>query len=256
MSAGGSQFLWVDGFLEWLIGCRPMSPGCKNCPACEALARLGHPRGHVWHSTMAEWAKICKIKPHSLILACASSDMFIEEAEVWWADMHAQILSRPDVTFVVLTKRLANAKKFFERFGAPANLWLGTSAEDQKTLDERVPLLYSILTAGYILSLQPLIAEVDVTPYLSEKKLQKVITGCELGENARPCEGAWLDKIKAACKAHGVRCFVARYRDKKGHIVRNITENGRRGPAPWYNLRTDVPTIGEQMGIYKRLVVA
>lgn len=254
MSAGGAQTTWVRGSWDPLCGCSPLSDGCTNCPACASLRRRGIPEGVIWPNTVAEWEKVYRLKP-DLYLLCSSSDLFIEGAEPFWERIVERLKARPDVIFVVLTKRLAQAKKFVDRFGVLKNLWLGTSAEDQWHLDERVPELYSIPAAGYVLSLQPLLAPLFLARYLRNKKLKKVVTGCELGPKARPCKKAWLDQIERQCQKHGVWCFITRYKDENGKTVTAGTENGprwcNRKDRPGFrptSVRKNLPTVLSLMG--------
>jgi protein gp37 len=253
VSAGGFQFNWVDCSWDVLRGCRSMSPGCIRCIACVLLLKQGYPKDHVWRSYVREVLRIRSLRPDTLCLVCSDSDFFLPEARTWWREFRERMAARPDVIFLLLTKRLDLAGEFFERYGGLPNLWLGTSFEDQRTLDLRVPLLYNIPAAGYVLSAQPLIAPVDLTPYLDNPLLRKVVAGCERGEGWRPCDRAWLDQIRDDCAQRGIWYFMTCCRKDDGTVDITPTENDRGSHAPSrpsYRQRRPQETILELGGFH------
>ena len=90
----------------------------------------------------------------------------------------------------------------------PANVWLGTSCEDQKTADERTPHLLKCPAAVRFLSLEPLLGPIDLRGRLDG--IHWVIVGGESGPNARPAGSGidWFANIVDQCAAAGVPCFV------------------------------------------------
>lgn len=98
------------------------------------------------------------------------------------------------------------------------NVWVGVSAESQATLEDRVLHLARIPAAVRLVSLEPLIDEVDVSPFLrsdgarrrlsAEPVLHWVIAGGESGAHSRPCDVLWLRAIIDQCRAAGVPLFV------------------------------------------------
>lgn len=103
-------------------------------------------------------------------------------------------------------------------------IWLGVSAEDQKSADERIPLLLGTPAAVRWVSYEPALGAVDFTePLILERwadgsyhawsgvvqpSLQWIVVGGESGPGARPFEMAWARSTVAQCKAAGVACFV------------------------------------------------
>lgn len=106
---------------------------------------------------------------------------------------------------------------------APANVWLGTSVEDQKTADERIPQLLRVPAVVRFLSMEPLLGAVDLRPWLqyvaqsvpcacfNAGELHWVIVGGESGPGARPFDVAWARSIVAQCKEAGVPVFVKQF---------------------------------------------
>ena len=114
------------------------------------------------------------------------------------------------------------------------NVWLGTSAEDQKRADERIPELLACPAAVRFVSLEPLLGAVDLTRVnlgngdtgdcLNHRatdiwtgagdtsrnwgKIHWVIVGGESGPGARPCDIAWIRSVVQQCQAAGVAVFV------------------------------------------------
>ena len=63
---------------------------------------------------------------------------------------------------------------------APAlpNLWLGTSVENQKAADERIPHLLPIPAAVHFVSAEPMLGPIDVKPYVSLRQRCEGPKGC------------------------------------------------------------------------------
>lgn len=116
------------------------------------------------------------------------------------------------------------------------NVWLGVSVEDQKTADERIPLLLEVPAAVRFVSYEPALGEVSfdrggwLRPSYSSCQqgdrpeiaaiakavaakggwvgLDWVIVGGESGPKARPFDVAWARSVVEQCREAGVPCFV------------------------------------------------
>jgi protein gp37 len=99
------------------------------------------------------------------------------------------------------------------------NVWLGVSVEDQKTADERIPLLLDTPAEKRWVSAEPLLDQVDLEPYLYTRylhggpyheynRLDWVVTGGESGHDARSCDLRHLRLLVRDCKLAGVAVFV------------------------------------------------
>jgi len=87
------------------------------------------------------------------------------------------------------------------------NAWLGTSCENQKAADERIPLLAQVPAAVRFLSCEPLIGKIDLYHHLADSQIHWVIIGGESGSNHRPMDINWAASIIAQCKGAGVAVF-------------------------------------------------
>lgn len=116
-----------------------------------------------------------------------------------------------------------NAASFHMVDSPLKNIWLGVSVEDQKTADERIPILLQTPTAVRFVSYEPALGPVDLKTYLQlptafdemmeprqawNVLLNWVIAGGESGPGARPCDVAHLRSIVEQCKGSGVPVFV------------------------------------------------
>jgi protein gp37 len=101
------------------------------------------------------------------------------------------------------------------------NVWLGVSAENQKTADERIPLLLQTPAAVRFVSAEPLLGRIDFErggfalhrPVTSPTGrhwpgLDLIIFGGESGGNARPCHVEWIAYGLEQCQDAGVAAFV------------------------------------------------
>jgi protein gp37 len=86
------------------------------------------------------------------------------------------------------------------------NVWLGVSVENQKTADDRIPMLLITPAAVRFLSCEPLLGEIDLWTFLytgvgSAKfnRLHWVICGGESGPHARPMGAEWPRSIRDQC---------------------------------------------------------
>ena len=232
MSAGGFQTIWVDYRWEPHSGC----PGCAevggNCPARLDLIRKGRDPNLIVQSSPSEWKRPYQFKNGAWVLAGAETEFFADGAKYWLDDAFDMMRELSWLQWIILTKQLPNAMKYLPREPIP-NLWVGTSAGTQEALDERVPMLYELPVAGYVISAQPLLEPLEMSRYLLKPNLKLVVVGCEMGgKNARPCDIEWIKDIHAACACYGVSSFVTRYRTPGGLIINAPTYNGRGSHEP------------------------
>lgn len=209
---------------------------------------------------------------------CASlADWLDEEVPIeWLADLLDLIRQTPNLDWLLLTKRPENwqdrmlqvwgkAPKNSDLFyfvddwrnagntsfrwnpQAPPNVWIGTTVEDQKRADERIPRPLEIPAKVRFLSCEPLLEKVDLMwpeslfpdgpqrccsgyqcgchgqpaepPILYG--IDWVIAGGESGPNARPMAPDWAHSLRDQCKAANVPFFMKQMggtKDKRGDL--------------------------------------
>jgi len=101
------------------------------------------------------------------------------------------------------------------------NIWLGTSVEDQRSADERIPLLLDTPSTVRFLSCEPLLAPIDLCKASGApsthphgpscaawlERLHWVIVGGESGPRYRSMDLEWARSLRDQCQAAGVPFF-------------------------------------------------
>jgi protein gp37 len=99
------------------------------------------------------------------------------------------------------------------------NVWLGTSTEDQATLDERVQQLLWTPAAVRWISAEPLLGPLNLAGYddgtwwndpgnETNHRLDWVVVGGESGPGHRPMDPQWAESIAEQCRDGDVALFV------------------------------------------------
>lgn len=159
---------------------------------------------------------------------------------------------------IILTKRPANLLKWQQEYfpdGLPSWIWVGVTAGTQKSVDERLPILAQVFSHGVkVVSAEPLLEEIDLTPYLGERWIpvdadypgekfglalsptglaamidgvRWVICGGESGSKARPSHPDWFRSLRDQCLNADVSYFhkqngewIARSQNVEGVVAR------------------------------------
>ncbi len=255
--------------------------------AYEGLTELG-PQGPRWNGTIRLVPEVLdaplRWKKPRRIFVNSMSDLFHEDVpDEFIVNVYAVMVAASWHTFQVLTKRperrryLLNAPSFREwvaqraaklinalrgdrslsatenlakwNAGQAVNIHEGVSVEDQKTADERIPILLQTPAAVRFVSAEPLLWPVDCSTYLQLPKtfegmmtprqawnvlLDWVIVGGESGPGARPMHPAWVRSLRDQCQAAGVPFFFKQWGEwTPGENVRRRT--GVAKTASWFN---------------------
>lgn len=249
-----TKIQWADHTFNPWIGCTKVSEGCKNCYAEALDKRFGKRR---WGSSAPRertseanwrkpllWNKKAQEAGERHRVFCASlADVFDAEVpQKWRNDLWSLIVATPSLDWLLLTKRPQNARwdgmmpRRWLESGTPANVWVGTSVEDQQTAEKRIPLLLDAPAPVRFLSLEPLLGPVDLTRLADdvgardglEAGIHWVIVGGESGPGARPCEVEWIRSIVDQCRLNDVPVFVKQLGSRAG-----LTDPKGGDPAEW-----------------------
>ena len=208
-----------------LVGCTPVSPGCQRCWAASMSSRF-HPE----LAAKGKWLVGPQLHPERLdqplrwrkprtVFVCNMSDLFHEDVPGdFIAAVFGVMAATPQHRYLVLTKRPERMRWRSEwmrkRANMPAyhwgtwplvNVWLGTSIENQRTADERLPELLATPAAHRWLSVEPLLEAVDLGEL---DGISWVVCGAESGPGARPCRVEWVRSVVEQCRDAGVAVFV------------------------------------------------
>ena len=156
-------------FNPW-TGCEKVSAGCANCYA-EALMDNRYKKV-IWgkHGTRVrttpdywrqphKWQRACEVAGERRKVFCASlADVFEGRSDLvpWRKALWPIIEKTTALDWLLLTKRPENVRLMYPRKwlkNPPRNVWLGTSVENQATLNERLPKLRQCPAAVRFLSL-------------------------------------------------------------------------------------------------------
>lgn len=274
---------WTDATWNIATGCTKVSAGCKNCYAERHFPRVYPGRKFTdvvihWDrlTLPMRWRKPKMIFVNSL------SDLFHESfSATLWDRVWAVMALCPQHTFQILTKRPAIMRRYMTELwdvnGRPKwdrtvflalddlirelklqkdtlgkimarpwpldNVWIGISAEDQPTWDDRVYELVQTPGAVHFVSYEPALGPVNGEIYLevmqgkngwvrcqkwdsederggykspeylgeAKSEIQWVIAGGESGPKARPANPAWFQSMRDQCKVAGVPFFFKQW---------------------------------------------
>jgi protein gp37 len=256
---------WTDRTWNPVSGCTKVSQGCKNCYAERIFPRPYPGRKFTDVRTHADrLLQPLSWKPGYRVFVNSMSDMFHESLPFEFiAAVFGVMAVTPWHTYQILTKRPEVALRFFEYMRTwpqaimheavkntigyahprrPAvntsvwplpNVWLGTSVEDQKTADERLPLLLKAPASKYFVSCEPLLEWTYLGAHFRHdhhvgdtntcevcrlvenpmhaadaRGLDWVIVGGESGPKARPFHAEWARTLRAQCSYFGAKVFV------------------------------------------------
>ncbi|KKN95756.1 hypothetical protein LCGC14_0176250 [marine sediment metagenome] len=202
---------WTEKTLNVTAGCSKISEGCKNCYAEKMhnnrLLNAGQPKYQQPFNVIVEhrsgkgtmqsiFDEIWNRKKPTIYFVNSMSDLFHEEVSMDWiyTTMH-NLMSNNQHIFQILTKRpegiLEYEKSTHDTLMGPIkgkdlwspNIWMGTSVENQKRADKRIPHLIKSSAHLKFLSCEPLLGPLDLSKYLPD--LDWVIVGGEcLTKNA------------------------------------------------------------------------
>lgn len=224
-----SNIEWTEFTWNPVTGCTKVSQGCKFCYAETIANRFWKDRKFTdvqFHPERLD--QPIKIKKPTMIFVNSMSDLFHEK--IYGQDI-INILSVIDDTpqhiFQVLTKRPARMKAIMDFYHKVIpNLWLGVSVEDQKTADERIPMLLESPAKVRWLSIEPLIEQVNCLQWdnnVYEKKIDWVVVGCESGPHKRECKIQWVELIVNQCKEYGIPVFVKQLQ-LNGKVIKEVSQ--------------------------------
>ena len=278
-----SKIEWTDATWNPVTGCTKVSDGCRNCYAERIAKRFqGDFAVRIHPGRLDEpfrWRK------PRLVFVCSMGDLFhLAVPDEFIADVFLTMATCRQHTFQVLTKRpermllwCTDAQRRIAILKPPGrnkdwaavdtmksfpwplpNVWLGVSAENQAEADERIPFLLQTPAAVRFVSVEPMLGQVDLRPYLSRPctqcggsasvpcegggmpcprclrvgqfldpdQLNWVICGGESGPGARPMYPDWASSLRDQCRVAGVPFFF------KSHGSQTIISRGTRKRLP------------------------
>jgi protein gp37 len=283
---GKTKIEWADKVWNPTVGCTPVSAGCAHCYARTMFNRFYNGKKfsdiQLFENRLMDalrWKKPRRIFVNSM------SDLFHPDVPTEFiAKVFSVMAIQEKFTFMVLTKR---PERMFEILSNPpgefraclqlnqlryrsgkleqnlplSNVWLGVTAENQKIVEERIPLLLQTPAAKRFVSVEPMLGPVDIKRYFPHNfkpgdpqygwerqcsviapdglrhcgyppeehpmpGVDWVILGCESGPKARPMNPAWVYPIKNQCVSNNVPFFLKQM-NVDGKLVKMPKFDGR-----------------------------
>lgn len=257
---GKTKIEWSEAVWNPTTGCDKVSAGCKNCYAEVFAKRFWKERQFSDVRCHPDRLDIpLRWRKRRMVFVDSMSDLFHEAVPFDFIEqVHAVMACARNHTFQILTKRIERAKEFYSyierrelgrfkhtgiklagvgnRVGGIEelplkNCWLGVSVEDQKTANERLPILWQIDAAVKFVSYEPALGPLDFAEALPDwwesNGIDWVICGGESGPGARPMHPDWARSVRDQCQAVGVAFFFKQW--------------GAWGPIPEEAKEDDLP---------------
>ena len=232
---------WAHATWSPWHGCLKVSSGCQFCYAESLSKRFGQniwgPESTTTRRIMSDyhwsqplvWNRQAQAAQQRMRVFPSMCDPFEShhllngERERFWN----LIEKTPWLDWLLLTKRPENVTEMVPRKWLleaprssywpnqwPANVWIGTSVENQEYANIRINQLCQIPAQIRFLSLEPLIGPIDLeesldiaTCGLSDGQIDWIICGAESGPKARPMDLNWVRTIRDQCKQGKIPFF-------------------------------------------------
>ena len=229
-----TNIAWATDVWNPVTGCDRVSEGCGvgvpgDCYALTLAKRLkamGNPRyqrdgdprtsgsgfGLTLHWDKLEeprhWRKSRRVFVNSM------SDLGHEAIPFeFFGVMFEEMANAPQHQFLILTKRPGSLRSRVRRWyrerlhdaGPLPNVWLGVSAENQHWANVRIPALVDMPAAVRFVSAEPLLAPLDLSPWLAS--IHWLIVGGQSGSGWRPMDLEWARRLRDQSLRAGIAFF-------------------------------------------------
>ncbi|WP_175920341.1 phage Gp37/Gp68 family protein [Burkholderia pyrrocinia] len=257
-----SKIEWTDSTFNPWEGCQKIGPGCDHCYAETRNARFGGGTAANWgpgaprrRTSAANWLKpLAWEAAHAEFFAthgrrqrvfCASlADVFDNAVDPpWRVDLFRLIAKTPNLDWLLLTKRIGNARDMLnevvDELSCGLNtwdelpwpgVWIGATVVNQEEADRDVPKLLAVPARVRFLSIEPMLGPIDllwpetlwpdgparccsghecgcggqpIDPWLIYG-VNWVIVGGESSPGARPMHPDWPRDLRDQCAVAGV----------------------------------------------------
>ena len=214
-----------DSGIEWTHhtfnpwwGCVKLSPACAHCYAETWARRVGMNlwggdvsrrffSDHHWREPLRWNAEAERLGVRARVFCASMADVFEprKDLDPWRDRLWDLIEETPHLDWLLLTKRPGQLKHVYPwAKTARDNVWLGTTAENQRWADRRVERLLSVEAKVRFLSCEPLLSAIDLSRWLQPPQITWVIAGGESGGQARPTHPNWIRALRDQCRTFNV----------------------------------------------------
>jgi protein gp37 len=218
--AQDSRIEWTHHTFNPWWGCRKVSPACLHCYAETWAKRLALDlwgsntsrrffKDEYWQQPL-KWNRAAeRAGVHRRVFCASMADVFEGRAELneWRDRLWPLIHATPYLDWLLLTKRIHNVHRMVPWRDWPTNVWLGTTAENQRWADRRIPQLLHIPARVRFVSAEPLLGPIKLAHLLDNgaaNRLHWLIAGGESGHAARPTHPTWVRNLRDECQENQI----------------------------------------------------
>lgn len=227
-------------------GCHKYSEGCLNCymfffdKERDIDSNIVHKTKDFNLPIQKDRNGRYKIEDGQEISTCLTSDFFIEEADPWRDDAWKIIKARPNVHFDLFTKRVKRIQDCLPADWGNGydNVSITLTAENQRCVNERLPIFIDLPIKHRVVTVSPILEDVDISPYLRTGKIEEVFCSGENYRNARVCRYAWVKNLSEQCKKFQTKFvfFSTGAKFEKDGVIYNIPHKLSKEQARRANL--------------------
>lgn len=273
--AENSKIEWTHHTFNPWEGCTKIGPGCDHCYAETRNNRFGGgnwgpgaPRRKTSQSNWQQpikWNKQAAASGVRYRVFCASlADVFDNEVDPQWrAELFLLIKQTPNLDWLLLTKRIGNARAMLPDDwgrGYP-NVWLGATVVNQEELNRDAAKLTSTPARFRFLSVEPMLGPINLTKVMRTERgsdwtycdnplegriankcgafidptevIDWVICGGESGTGARPMHPEWARALRDQCAEYGTKYLFKQWGEWAPE--REIAVDGSPFSMAWQN---------------------
>lgn len=241
-----TEIAWTDSTFNPWIGCMKVSEGCRNCYAETMMDKRYHrvewgqmktdetapSVGTRVRTSESNWRNpvVWNARARGFqatfgrrrrVFCSSLADVFDNQVpQEWQTDLFDLIRATPELDWLLLTKRPENIRKTIQHSVGYlaawpwANVWLGTTCEDQAAYDKRWPILRDIPAKVRFISYEPAIGPLLLHAN-DGRHPDWIICGGESGTGYRDMPESWATELRAECGAALVPFFFKQMAGKK-----------------------------------------
>lgn len=229
-------------------GCHKYSEGCAHCYMFRRDESIGKDPTRVERTKSFQLIIArdrkgrYKVPSGTLVYVCMTSDFLIEEADGWRPEIWQMMADRPDLDYMIITKRIVRLKDMLppDWGGGWPNVAVACTIENQRQYDFRYPIFRDLPIAHKFLACEPLLG--PITMLGLDHRIEGVVAGGESGNAARSCDFDWFLDLYCQCLNVGVS-FTFRQtgaRLKKNGITYRIPRRRQHEQARKAGLDTEL----------------
>ena len=145
----------------------------------------------------------CQFNP---VVVCEYSDFFDADADKWRDYVWKIIKHRRDLEFKLITACPERLKEHvLQSWGSGySNVTIACRCEDQRSADERLPILLELPALHKEIYHLPMLEKIDIEKFLTGGEIERVSCGGEKGDGARKCDYAWILDTREQCIRNNV----------------------------------------------------